>query len=517
MNTQAPKTQLSLAIATVAALYQPGLQAAETPPFQAMELYFDSTTQQLATTPGHNRVKIGSFQSVESLEQKMHELESIESRLDAKIKILDDKLKQVENLESAKPASTGNTTTETALISKPQPTENTVEPKKVEKTSKSAEKFPVEASYGEKGFELKTLDNRFAIQIQNRLQLRYANPFDADPRSLSDLARDESSFMVRRARFKVAGHAFWPWLKYNMQYDWSQPVLRDFYLDISKFTEAQLRVGRGKVLWNDERVTSSGKQQFANRSIVNDIFTIDRQQGAQLFGRVFPDTWYDLSYAIGVFSGLGVGERNNDDANMMYAGRLQWNFLGKELSFSQSDIEYHASPSASLAFGAATNQSKCTAFETANDSCRALPGFKVGKAGQYKVEQMMEEFRFKWRGFSLQNELHWKQVADTLKAEQDPGRITRMMGSYVQAGYFPHYAISAVPKQLEFAIRYAFVDPDTARSHDLQQELTAALNWFFAGHSNKLTFEMSHLTVADPVKLIEQAEQRARMQWDISF
>lgn len=482
----------------------------------AVELYFDPETRQVVTEPGKGKVKLNTLQSIESLEQKKQELAVIENRLDAKLKALDEKLKQLDKMESAPPvaaAAPGKNIPEQAM----PVTAAKAAVQSEETKPKTSEKFPATVSYGDKGFEFKTDDGRFSMQIQNRLQFRYAEPFDTDPRSLADLARDQSSFMVRRARFKVGGHAYWPWLKYYMQYDWSQPVLRDFYLDISKYSWAQLRLGRGKVLYNDERVTSSGKQQFANRSIINDIFTVDRQQGAQLFGRVFPGQWYDFSYAAGVFSGMGVGERNNDDDNMMYSARLQWNLLGKVLDFSQSDIEFHEKPSASLAFAASTNKSKCTAFETASDSCRALPGFVVGRAGQFQVNQMMEEFRFKWQGFSLQNEYHWKQVEDTLKNGADPTRNTDLFGAYVQAGYFPHGLVQVVPKQLEFALRYAFVDPNADRSNDLQREVTAAINWFFSGHSNKLTFEISHLRVEDPVRLIEQSEERARMQWDISF
>ncbi|MDI1231669.1 MAG: porin [Methylobacter sp.] len=509
--------QLKISVALFCVLNSLTVIADTIPHSQAVELYFDPETKQIGTEPGKDKVKLSALQSIEGLEQKKQELAVIENRLDAKMKALDEKLKRLENMESiqlvalAPPEKTVPVSVEKIPV-------QTGETKKSDETkSKAPEKFPATVSYGDKGFELKTKDGKFAMQIQNRLQFRYANPFDSDPRSLADMDRDQSSFMVRRARFKVGGHAYWPWLKYYMQYDWSQPVLRDFYLDVSKYSWAQLRLGRGKVLWNDERVTSSGKQQFANRSIINDIFTVDRQQGAQVFGRVFPGKWYDFSYAAGVFSGLGVGERNNDDDNMMYSGRLQWNLLGEELAFSQSDTEFHEKPAASLAFAAATNTSKCTSFETDSNSCRALPGFVVGKAGQFRVNQMMEEFRFKWQGFSLQNEFHWKQVEDTLKTEADPARNTDLLGAYVQAGYFPHALVQAVPKQLEFAVRYAFVDPNADRSNDLQQEVSAAINWFFTGHANKLTFEISHLRVEDPVRLIAQSEERARMQWDVSF
>lgn len=472
-------------------------------------LYYDPDSRQIVTEPGHNRIRLNTSPSLESLERKKQELLTIENRLDAKLKALDEKLQRLEQLES--------TAVTAPPVDMPAAQTQKAEPPISSTTAQSASKRPVSASYSDRGLMFSTEDGNFALRVQNRLQFRYVNPFDTDPRSLQDLQRDQAAFMVRRARFRLNGHAFRPWLGYTMQYDWSQPVLRDFYLDIARFPWAQLRIGRGKVIWNDERVTSSGRQQFANRSIVNDIFTVDRQQGLQLLGRVFPGRWYDFNYAAGVFTGLGVGERSNDDNNLMYAGRLQWNFLGEALDFSQSDLEFHEKPAASLAFAAATNRSKCTAFETDKTSCRALPGFGIGQAGQFRINQAMQEFRLKWRGFSLQNELHWKQVIDTLKASDDPIKSTHLLGAYVQAGYFPHYSIPAVPKQLELALRYAFVDPDIERPKDQQREISAAINWFFSGHANKLTLDFSHLSVEDPLLLIEQSEQRVRLQWDISF
>ncbi|MBL8032492.1 MAG: hypothetical protein JNJ69_02240, partial [Leptospiraceae bacterium] len=187
---------------------------------------------------------------------------------------------------------------------------------------------PVNVSYSSKGLKFETTDGKFSSTMQHRLQFRYAYPFDADPRSLNDMEAEGHSFMVRRARFKLSGHAYKSWLKYNFQYDWSQPILRDFYITVDRFSWLQLRVGRGKVVYNDERVSSSGAQQFVNRSILNDVFTIDRQQGGQLMGRLFDNSPADINYVVGVFAGRGVGERLNDDTNLMYAARLQWNTIG---------------------------------------------------------------------------------------------------------------------------------------------------------------------------------------------
>lgn len=482
-----PLSKQALAIAAV-------LSAGSSSAAFGIELYVDTKTKQLYAEPGPRRVLMGTFERVQDKTAKAEtrtapateiEIASIKDELKIKtseIKALEEHIKAPES----KPETAGKGM------------------------------LPAGVTYGKKGFEFKTEDGKFSLAIQNRLQLRYAMPFDKDPRSISDLEHDDtSSFMVRRARTKLSGNLYWPFLKYYMQYDWSQPVLRDLNLTVDKFKWAQVRVGRGKVTYNDERVTSSGNQQFVNRSIVNDIFTVDRQQGVELKGNLFPSTWYDVSYYAGIYSGMGVGERNNDDDNMMWAGRLQWNALGGEMPFSQSDTEYHEKPALNFAMAAATNQSKCTAFETDSNSCRSLPGFTVGQAGQYRVNQMMQETRFKWKGLSIQEEMHWKDVVDTFKTRIDNDRETHLTGGYVQAGYFPHYILQVIPKELEFAGRYAFVD--SYREIGKQQEASGVMTYFFDGHSNKLNFQVSHLTVGDPSTGASKADQRYWVQWDVSF
>ena len=94
---------------------------------------------------------------------------------------------------------------------------------------------------------------------------------------------------------------------------------------------------------------------------------------------------------------------------------------------------------------------------------------------------------------------------------------TNLMGSYSQVGYFPHYLVSAIPKPLEIAFRYAFVDPNVHASNDTLQEFTGAINWFFAGHRNKLTLDASHGALATSTRPSDLTEQRVRLQWDVSF
>ncbi len=214
--------------------------------------------------------------------------------------------------------------------------------------------------HGEKGWELETADGKFLIQFQPRVQMRFSAPFDQDP--FTFLQADETTFKVNRARIKIGGHGFQPWLKYYFEYELAGNALLDFKLSVEKYPGLSLRVGQWKVNYNRERVISSGRQELADRSHINPMFTVDRQQGIELFGRLSGGGAADFSYWAGVFTGTGRGSRSNDDDHSMWVGRLQWNFLGRPVDFTGSDLERREKVAAIVAVGGVTNRSPYTRF-----------------------------------------------------------------------------------------------------------------------------------------------------------
>jgi len=475
----------------------------------ALTLYLDPATGQVSNVDAPGRVALGSFvPSATAVD------------LEGRLAVMEQRLARIEGASPAVAPVASSEVLQSATVQAATP--GAAPPVQ---TAQSASKSDgsaadVDARYADRAFRFTTADQRFSLALQNRVQLRYADGFDEDPRSLAELDRNQPGFQVRRSRFRVAGHLYQPWMTYNMQYDWGQPVMRDFFVNLAPTEMAELRVGRGKVIYNDERVTSSGRQQFVNRSIVNDLFTVDRQEGMQLHGRLFRTTPADLNYVMGVFTGRGVGSRTNDDDRLMLAGRLQWNALGGAIPFSQSDLGFSETLMLNLAVGGARNRSNCTVFATDNNSCRALPGFTapaLAAPGQFDLVQYLAEVRLRWMGFSMMGEWHRKDVTDRALALADPRRSTDLRGGFVQAGLLPHGLFPALPPQLEVALRYGRVDPDDPRGSDRQEEYTAAINWFIDGHANKLTLELGHLTVADPFLQRQGSENRLRVQWDLSF
>ena len=422
----------------------------------------------------------------------------------------------------------------------------------------------IKVGWGKKGLTLATPDGLFQTKIQWRFQGRWTYPERSDPRDKKAFTdNEESTFELRRVRMKVGGHGYQPWIKYYFEVDW-QPGrdfddgagnaatrLIDWRIMLEKYKWAKLRIGQWKINYSRERVDSSGKQTMVERSIMNRIFTIDRQIGAMLYGRVNPGTPVDVNYYLGVYSGSGRGVAKNDDDNMMYMGRLQWNVFGRELKWRQSDVTFHKKPTASLSIGGYTTIGKCTRWSSGG--CGNISGFegsgsKYTQDGRFRVDGIQVGSAFKYRGFAWQHETHWKQVkdsgnaeqyADILKAREDkenPGdpadalaSKTNMFGGYAMAGYFPHYLMPAIPKPLEVAFRYSHVDTNVHEPGGFRQEYTLGFNWFFAGHRNKLTLDVSHLTLSaldnDPMAsgydpMVEDktlSEQRVRLQWDVSF
>ncbi len=364
--------------------------------------------------------------------------------------------------------------------------------------------------HGDKGFVLRTDDGRFAVEIQARGQFRYATPWDSNPASLADLERDtRHDFTLNRARLKIGGHAYRKELTYFWEYELANRNLLDFRVMLRLSESVNLKVGQWKVQFNRERAISSGKQQMSDRSIVTPPFTVDRQQGVSLFGRLSGGGTADFSYWLSVFSGTGQQMRGNDDDQPMWMGRLQWNPFGRVPKAMGSDLQYTQDPAALVAFGAVTNQSPYTTFS--QDGGGQLPGFDAGASGQYRVNQWVEETGFVMRGLAWQQELHWKEVKDRVN---DTRR--ELLGNFFQAGYFFHHIWSAVPPNLELAARHAFYDPDRSVENDLQRELSVALNWFIRGHLNKVTAEIARFEIEEPPGAKDSAV-RFRLQWDVSL
>lgn len=365
----------------------------------------------------------------------------------------------------------------------------------------------VKVHYGEDGLELESSDGRFSARIGLRAQFRWSYPLDDEPITPDEFADpDDAAFSINRARLKWGGHAYAPWLQYYTEYEVANNRLLDLRFTFARWPALQFRLGQWKPEYNRERRDSSGEQQFVDRSIANRTFTIDRQPGMMVFGHLYQGTRADSWYYAGTFSGAGLGNFDNE-GTPMWMGRYQWNFLGRDLEFSQSDVKMRERPAASVAGATVSNRSRYTRFSSSGGG--ELEGFPSDVAERYDVRQAVLEVAYQHRGLSLQSEYHWKRIEDRQTSVR-----TTFDGGYAQAGYFLHGVWPSFPRQLEVAMRAASVDQDTAGA-PVRRELSWVGNWFVSGHRNKLTAELSRLTLDDPAT--NDRVWRVRIQWDISL
>jgi len=360
--------------------------------------------------------------------------------------------------------------------------------------------------YGSRGWEWSNSDSGSYIWLGLRFQSRYSNRVD-DP-LISDQLRQqgEKGFNLNRARYKI-GAGLGKHFTFYHEYDLRNGQLLDLRATWKPVGWFHLRAGQWKGEYNRERIDSSGKQQFVDRSISNYWFTIDRQNGVMASGRLAPGTRADTSWWLGVFNGNGLNT-GGDGGRPMVAGRFQWNYTRTLLPFSQGSLKSYDPPRGSITAGFMTNDSSYTAFSSGGGG--QLPGYGEGVDNQYRLQQFMLEYAWQHRGWSVQSELHIKDVTDRINSG-----TRRTSGGYIQAGWFPATRFKAWPAQLELAARFALVHPDVEVASSDNEEFSMGANWFFNGHRNKLTADIAILDITDMSGNAEDV--RFRLQWDISL
>jgi hypothetical protein len=362
-------------------------------------------------------------------------------------------------------------------------------------------------SYGNQGFQFDDGSGNNFLWFGVRLQTRWANTRVTQDELPGAPVSESSDLQVNRGRLKLGGNLLTPDFTVYSEYDIVDNRLLDLRATYRFAGWLSIRVGQWKSEFNRERIDSSGNQQFVERSVVTPWFTIDRQQAVMASGRLGSGGRADTSYWAGWLSGAGRGG-DLSRADGLWLGRVQWNVTGRVLDFSQSAIGRPEAPSGSVAVSAVQGRSAYTAFSSAGGG--QLPGYLDGAPDRYRLEQIMLETAYQYRGFSWQQELHWKQIDDT-----ETGSTQRLVGGYAQAGMFFSDVFESFPEPLELAVRIARVDPDRAIARDTEKEFTLASNWFFNGHRNKLTLDLSRVIRRRAPET--DTSNRIRLQWDWSF
>ena len=162
------------------------------------------------------------------------------------------------------------------------------------------------AGHNGKKFFLASEDGGFLLNIEGQIQFRWT--YNARDNSTDDVDDNESGFSLRRTKLKFSGHIGDPKLHYVVQLDVEESnnnVHGDIITIAYDLTDTlAIKVGEDKAPFLHEELVSSKRQLAVERSLVNELFTLNVVQGIFLDW----DAHEQVHVAVAVHDGGNSGE-----------------------------------------------------------------------------------------------------------------------------------------------------------------------------------------------------------------
>ncbi|MDA0194232.1 MAG: porin [Bacteroidetes bacterium] len=360
-----------------------------------------------------------------------------------------------------------------------------------------------------KGIKLKAEDGSFEMKFSIRFQTLYVGKLNLETDDYSD------QLLIRRARLKFDGFAFSPKLNYKIelgitnsdtrnsssigipQNGGTANIILDAVLRYEFADNWEVWFGQTKLPGNRERVISSQKLQFVDRSLVNSRFNIDRDTGLQLHHKsVIGSMVLNQALAISIGEGRDITSSNNP-GGYDYTGRLELLPFGEFTNkgdYFGADLEREETPKLSVGFTADFN-------DNALRQGGQLGRFVTDGGNQLKSDltAFFLDAVLKYNGLSVSSEF-------ASKAGSAVNGFGTGSGFVAQVGY-------VFKNNIEPAIRFTKIEPDNFRSRLSEEtEYTFGLSKYIVDHSLKVQTDFSYTDFPD-----SHNEFRYRFQVEFSF
>ncbi len=345
------------------------------------------------------------------------------------------------------------------------------------------------------GIEFTGDDSTFYINFRFRMQsrLKYTSI------SGNDLGAESFEARIRRLRLRMDGYIYNPKLTYTIQLGFTRGdqdyddtdvpnIVRDavvFYHFTDNFYVA---FGQNKLPGNRQRVNSSGELQFAERSLVNANFNIDRDFGIKAYySPVLGEVPFHFKGAISTGEGRVA---NVTDDGLAYTGRAEVLPLGAFTNggdYVEGDLEYEETPKLSIGGGYSFNDRTTRAG---------------GQTGRYLTTPMtlktsFYDAIFKYRGWAYQVEYMKRDAADPIGSDEEGEEVHTFKGQGVNQQL--SYVLNR-NSGYELAGRYTWIKPhrDISAFESQTEMVELGLTKYFRAHRLKLQLN-GHYQVKDGV------------------
>lgn len=345
-----------------------------------------------------------------------------------------------------------------------------------------------------KGIKVLAADSSFSL----RFGARFQTLFTAE--SITGNQTIDTKFMIRRSRLKFDGFIFSPKIKYKMEFGLSNRdisgahtttsdanrIILDAVLKWNFYKNFELWAGQTKLPGNRERVISSSKLQFVDRSLVNSKFNIDRDAGVQLRHYISAGDFI-IREVFSVSNGEGRNFTADNIAGYDYTGRIEILPFGKFASkgdYFGSDLKRESKPK--LAIGVSYDYN-----EGATRQRGQLGDYFDSDFAERDLKTVFADLMFKYNGLSIMAEYVNKTTSnpvvylDELQTLKE-GSFYTGSGTNLQMGYL-------FENNVELGIRYTNVVPEAATGRSELNQYTVGASKYVIGHSLKVQTDFTYL------------------------
>ncbi len=341
-----------------------------------------------------------------------------------------------------------------------------------------------------KGIVFEPEDESYSLKLGMRFQSLYVGELNMSNDVYSDQA------LIRRARLKLDGHIYSEKFKYKVQFGFSNRdtrnsssggltqnsstanIILDAVLKYNPVSDFEIWFGQTLLPGNRERLISSQKVQFVDRSLINSSFNLDRDVSIQLRNKTeFGNSVFKQMFALSIGEGRDITTKN--PGGYSYTGRLEWlpfgefsgkgDYTGPDLE-REEDLKLSIGTSYDFNDGAVRSRGHAGSFIFSN-------GGELIKSDLYTFNA---DVMLKYQGISFHSEFANRE------AEKDTGFGTGT--AYMTSlGY-------VFDNSIGIAARYAdlFTD-DNFSSLTEHSEMTVALSKYISGHNLKLQTSLGYL------------------------
>lgn len=321
----------------------------------------------------------------------------------------------------------------------------------------------------------------FRFRMQNRL--RYSNVID-------DLSNDVWEAQVRRLRIRMDGFIYTRRISYSVQLAFTRNdqdfdetgiinIVRDAVMFYNFSDDFYASFGQHKLPGNRQRVNSSGSLQFAERSLVNSAFNIDRDFAVMLhLNKKIGDMPIQGKAAVSTGEGRVASTTDN---GLAYTGRLEFLPLGDFTNggdYSEGDLEREETPKLSIGGGYSYNDR--------TTRVNGQKGFFVTRPFTLKTAYF--DAIFKYNGLAYTIEYMHRDTENPLNTTDDDE--ARMI--YTYKGWGVNQQLSYLLNHgYEVAARYTHLEPhrDIAAYESQTEVIELGLTKYLKAH--RLKFQVN--------------------------